>query len=160
MTDILFKKSFASHEKSKYWSDKNGDVKPRNVFKGTDKKYIFDCNECNHDFTLNLDAITGKRNRWCPYCSNRKLCIDIDCTRCYEKSFASHKKSKYWSDKNGDVKPRNVFKGTGKKYIFDCNEAIEKIPKDYYKNILEGAYNRKMGYSHKNKTRKIRKKYQ
>jgi len=39
-------------------------------------------------------------------------------------------------------------------------KAIEKIPKYYYKNILEGAYNRKMGYSHKNKTRKIRKKYQ
>jgi len=39
-------------------------------------------------------------------------------------------------------------------------KAIEKIPKDYYKNILEGAYNRKIGYSHKNKTRKIRKKYQ
>jgi len=39
-------------------------------------------------------------------------------------------------------------------------KAIEKIPKDYYKNILEGAYNRKMGYSYKNKTRKIRKKYQ
>jgi hypothetical protein len=23
----------------------------------------------------------------------------------YERSFASHEKSKYWSEKNGDVKP-------------------------------------------------------
>jgi len=26
-----FEKSFASHEKSQFWSDKNGDIKPFNV---------------------------------------------------------------------------------------------------------------------------------
>ena len=37
-------------------------------------------------------------------------------------------------------------------------KAIEIIPKEYYKNILEGAYNRKEKYVPKNKTRKNPKK--
>ena len=33
-------------------------------------------------------------------------------------------------------------------------KAINIIPQEYYKNILEGAYNRKEKYIEKNKTRK------
>ena len=113
-----FEKSFASHDKSKYWSDdKNGDVKPRQVFKKTQKKYWFNCDTCNHDFEKRIDHVTS--NSWCPYCSNppKKLCDDEGCQTCFEKSFASHEKSKYWSDdKNGDVKPRQVFKSSNEKY--------------------------------------------
>ena len=39
-------------------------------------------------------------------------------------------------------------------------KAIEKYQKIIIRTILEGAYNRKMGYSHKNKARKLRKMYQ
>ena len=37
-------------------------------------------------------------------------------------------------------------------------KAIDIIPQEYYKNILEGAYNRKEKYIPKNKTRKNSKK--
>ena len=37
-------------------------------------------------------------------------------------------------------------------------KAIDLIPKEYYKNILEGSYNRKEKYVPKNKTRKNSKK--
>ena len=37
-------------------------------------------------------------------------------------------------------------------------KAIQLIPKEYYKNILEGAYNRKEKYVPKNKTHKTPKK--
>ena len=37
----------------------------------------------------------------------------------YEESFASHEKAQYWSDKN-ELKPKQVMKGSHKKYIFDC----------------------------------------
>ena len=37
-------------------------------------------------------------------------------------------------------------------------KAIEVIPNEYYKNILEGAYNRNEKYIAKNKTRKNSKK--
>ena len=36
--------------------------------------------------------------------------------------------------------------------------AIDIIPKEYYKNIIEGAYNRNEKYVPKNKTRKTPKK--
>jgi very-short-patch-repair endonuclease len=111
--------SFASHEKSKYWSDKNGDIKQREVFKSANTKYWFTC-DCGHNFESKLNNITGNE-RWCPYCASQKLCEKEECKRCHEKSFASHEKSKYWSDKNGDVKPREVFKSANTKYWFTCH---------------------------------------
>ena len=44
---IPFEKSFASHEKAKYWSDKNIDnngnfINPNNIYKCARKDYLFD----------------------------------------------------------------------------------------------------------------------
>ena len=38
----------------------------------------------------------------------------------YDKSFATHPKSKFWSKKNKDL-PKDVYKQSSKKYIFDCD---------------------------------------
>jgi very-short-patch-repair endonuclease len=116
-----FEKSFASHEKVKYWSNKNN-LKPRQVFKSSGKKYIFNC-ECNHEIELALHS-----NTWCAYCANQKLCSNKDCNECFEKSFASHEKSKYWSDKN-KLKPRDIFKYSNLKYIFNCNKCNHSFDK-------------------------------
>ena len=51
--------------------------------------------------------------------NTKQLCDKVDCQTCFDKSFASHEKSKFWSSKNGDVKPRQVFKGSSNKYWFD-----------------------------------------
>jgi very-short-patch-repair endonuclease len=113
-----FEKSFASNEKSKYWSDKNT-LKPRQVFKSSANKYLFDCDNCKHEFIICPDKI--RINRWCSYCCNppKKLCDNVDCKLCFEKSFASHEKSKFWSDKN-TLKPRQVFKWTNNNFHFIC----------------------------------------
>jgi very-short-patch-repair endonuclease len=119
-----YDKSFASHEKSKYWSNQN--IKnPRDVFKNSHKKFWFDCH-CGHTFDSILSDIT--RSQWCPYCANKKLCNESSCLVCYNKSFASHEKSKYWSSKNTEH-PRNVFKCSGKKYWFDsdCGHTFESV---------------------------------
>ena len=99
---------------------KNGHVNPRQVFKSSNTKYWFNCDTCCHEFKVSLNDVTGN-NSWCSYCANQKLCEDKDCQTCFDKSFASHEKSKYWSDKNGDVKPRLVFKHSGNKYWFNCD---------------------------------------
>jgi very-short-patch-repair endonuclease len=129
-----FEKSFASHEKSICWSvNKNVDnsgnhIAPRQIFKSSGKKFWFKCNNCPHEFESSLDALTGKKPSWCPYCCipSKKLCDDSNCIFCFEKSFASHEKSNCWSDKNIDnsgteIKPRQVLKFSNNSYIFDCN---------------------------------------
>lgn len=115
-----FEKSFASHPKSIYWSERN-ESKPRENFKGSHKKYWFNCNKCNHCFEQSLEKILNQ-NSWCPYCCSapKTLCDNEDCKVCFEKSFSSHPKSIFWSDKN-DLKPRQVFKNSDKVIIFKCN---------------------------------------
>lgn len=112
-----FNNSFASHEKSKYWSDKN-EISPRYVLKGTNKLYWFNCNKCPHDFQQIPKEIIG-RNYWCTYCSHSTLC-NKECEFCFNNSFASHPMSEFWSLKNKKF-PRDVFLNTHEKYLFICD---------------------------------------
>jgi hypothetical protein len=110
---------FSEHEKSKYWNYEKNDKNPEDFTYGSGKKAWFNCNKCKHTFECSIGNITN--GRWCSYCSvpPKKLCIDNNCKECYNKSFASHEKSKYWS-KDNIVKPRDVFRSANKKYLFDC----------------------------------------
>jgi len=130
---IPFEKSFASHEKFKYWSDKNL-LKPNEVSLNSHQKFWFNC-DCGHEFDITLGNVnTGY---WCSYCANKKLCDKEDCKQCFEKSFVSHDKSKYWSDKN-ELKPRQIFKNSHNKYWFKCNicsHEFDKILSNINKNI-------------------------
>jgi very-short-patch-repair endonuclease len=111
-----FEKSFASIDTAKNWSDEN-EKKPREVFRNSEEKYLFNCN-CGHTFDSNLANIT--KGNWCPYCSkpSKRLC---DCNICFEKSFASSDKAKYWSDENHE-NSRYVFLNSNKKYVFNCDK--------------------------------------
>lgn len=118
-----FEKSFASYPLAKYWS-KDNQKTARQVTKGSKSKYIFDCH-CGHKFEVQLYCIS-LNNRGCPYCSNKKLCDNENCKKCFDLSFASYKDVGHFSSKN-TVKPRNIFKGTEIKCIFDC----QKCNKEY-----------------------------
>lgn len=130
-----FKNSFASCKIKKnrinilqYWDkDKNKNVTPRNIIKGTHKKYYFKCKECKHSFNISINHIYG--GKWCPYCVNKKLCDNDKCKICFNKSFASYKgKTKFnklvvslWDyEKNNEI-PRNIFLYSQKKYYFKCS---------------------------------------
>jgi len=135
MTAIPFERSFASHEKSKYWSKKNIKT-PRDVFKSSNSKYSFDCDICKHPFDNALHVIVY--GSWCPYCSNKKLCKKNECIKCFNNSFASHEKSKYWSDKN-EKKPRDVFKSSNSKYSFKCPDCDNSFDSTLG-NIVKGKW--------------------
>ena len=106
---------FSSHPKSKFWSKKNN-ISPDNVALYSNKKYWFDCKNCNHSFYTSISNITYRKN-WCCYCGNKKLCDNNDCKICFEKSFASNERSKYLIESN----PQKLFKNSHKKYKFKCN---------------------------------------
>ena len=113
---ICFNKSFASNPKSQYWSNRNEDT-PRQIFKSAHVKRWFDCPQCGHLFISSLNVVS--RGGWCIFCANLKLCDDINCETCTEKSFASNPKAEFWAEKNS-VSPREVFKAARKKYWFSC----------------------------------------
>jgi very-short-patch-repair endonuclease len=110
------KNNFASHPKSKFWSNKN-EGKPQDYALNSHKKFWFDC-ECGHEFEMILRNINC-RDSWCPYCVNKKLCENDSCNKCFSKSFASHYRASNWSFKN-KVEPKEVFKTSHKSYLFNC----------------------------------------
>jgi very-short-patch-repair endonuclease len=115
-------KSFSSHKKSIYWSNINK-LTTRQVFKSSSEKFWFNC-ECGHIIQKSLNSVS--RGNWCPYCAcpPSKLCDDNNCIQCLNKSFKSHYRCIFWSDKN-KLNPRNVFKNSDNKYLFNCENGHE-----------------------------------
>ena len=66
--------SFASIERSKNLNDKI--INPRMLFKSTNKKFDFDCDDCNKVFICQLSDIT--KGVWCSFCVNKKEKILFD----------------------------------------------------------------------------------
>lgn len=116
---LCFNKSFASHPKAVYWSNRNL-LTPRQVFKSSSHKYIFTCMTCQHYFSISLSKIvTGN---WCTFCSNKELCANEFCSACYDKSFEAHHRSSNWDfEKNYPTTPRDIFRSTAKPYWFICD---------------------------------------
>ena len=115
-----FNKSFASHAKALFWNYKKNKCTPRLCFKSSMMKCWFTC-DCKHDFYSKLANIyIGK---WCPYCANppKKLCDNLDCNTCLNKSFASHRKALFWDHKKNKCSPRQCFKNSNTKYYFSCD---------------------------------------
>ena len=130
-----FEISFASHEKSIYWSNEN-EENPRQLFKGTDKKkFIFNC-VCGHKLEMVIKNITSK-GHWCSYCSHQKLCENNECEMCFNNSFASVERSKFLHDKN--INSRTVFKSTNKKFEFDC-DVCNKVFACQLSDITKGVW--------------------
>ena len=112
-----YEKSFASSDKTQYWSSENS-VTPRDVLKNSSVKYQFNC-PCGHAIFKPLHSIN--QGAWCPYCSNppKLLCESLDCVACFNKSFASSPKQNCWSDENVKTS-RQVFLNDNRKYLFNC----------------------------------------
>lgn len=111
---------FASHPKSKYILD----VDPRKIALQCNKKFWFKCNKCSHKFDIRVSDVTAK-NRWCPYCCipQQKLCKDLDCNHCYNRSLASHWSAEFIIDAD----PRQIMLMSHKKYWFNCNKCKHKF---------------------------------
>lgn len=117
-----FERSLASHKRAKYWNlTKNENISPRKLTLNAKTNYWFECDDCGHDFRIALYRV--KQGRYCSYCRNFKRCDRPSCKFCFDHSFASHEKAKYWHlTKNGNVKPRDVPPSANKKYWFHCED--------------------------------------
>lgn len=126
--ETCYSRSFAVHKKAKYWSKKN-DKKPHEIRIGSHKKYWFECSACYHQFEVMLNDITCN-NRFCPYCSNKKLCDNEKCESCCNKSLATSERIKNWNYEKNRLAPRQIFKNSNLECWFEC-----KICKHNYMQI-------------------------
>lgn len=105
--------------------EKNVGVDPKKLTKGSGKKVWLICDVCEHSFETKPQYIS--RGRWCPFCSSKQLCSDLDCMTCFEKSFASSSKVKFWIKEKNDRDPRFYFKSSEIKCWFKCQECSHDI---------------------------------
>jgi hypothetical protein len=89
------------------------------VSRGSTTNNSFKCSECQHLFPISSNNMTTY-DQWCSYCANKKLCDSETCETCYNKSFASHEKSKDWIKEKNNKIPRQIFKSTRVKFWFHC----------------------------------------
>ncbi|AHC55035.1 putative restriction endonuclease [Tunisvirus fontaine2] len=131
-----FKKSFANHEKSRFWNFEKNKKTPREVFMRSNKKYWFKCDKCKHSFETGLNKIFI--GRFCPFCSSEKLCLSENCETCLEKSFATHEKVAFWNFEKNKKTPREVFRNSEKKRWFKCANGHDFF--SILKNVSNGSW--------------------
>lgn len=111
-----FRRSFASSNKAKYLSA--GQENPLIIPRCGTKKLSFDCPDCGHIF---WKVAHSAEKRGCPYCSCRKLCYSDNCKTCYNRSFASHRRSSCWDATKNKDSPREVAGCSDKTRWFICD---------------------------------------
>lgn len=111
-------KSFQSHPMSKHWCASNPKT-PRELFLNSTEMGDVLCPYCNHHFPSCPMYINI--GRWCPFCTkyNGKVCKDLTCNHCFNRSFASDPNAIYWAPNNKKT-AREVLRWSSEKHDFIC----------------------------------------
>ena len=65
-----FEESLASHPSALYWDcENNGDITPKEIYRGCNKKYNLKCPECDYSWKIYVNHLTSKRFNGCPLCN-------------------------------------------------------------------------------------------
>lgn len=99
--------------------DKNGDLNPKEVADNSNKKIWWRC-EKGHEWQATIKNRAYNKSG-CPYCANKKILVG------YNDFATTHPElAVYWNfEKNGDLKPTNVFAGSDKKVWWKCEKGHE-----------------------------------
>jgi very-short-patch-repair endonuclease len=119
---FCFNRSLASidNEKLKRFTDINPNINPLTIFKTVQDCYNILCFVCKHINNMKLCYFTI-RNYDCPYCNGCKLCEDLNCSFCNNKSFENHPKSKFYLTELNKILPRFLTKGCNTEFWFKCD---------------------------------------
>jgi very-short-patch-repair endonuclease len=97
---------------------KNGELKPENVLKHSGKKVWWLCSN-KHEWQSVITARTNLNSN-CPYCANKKA------SNTNNLKYLFPKIAEQWHPtKNGELKPENVLKHSGKKVWWLCSNKHE-----------------------------------
>ncbi len=103
---------------AKEWHpSKNGSLTPDDVTSSSGKKAWWIC-KASHDYKASVD--NRSRGQGCPYCSNKKVCLD-NCL-----ATKNPKLAKEWHpSKNDKLTPEDITPGTSKKVWWQCKKGHE-----------------------------------
>jgi hypothetical protein len=95
----------------------NGDLTPRDVTPGSDKKVWWKCDKGDdHEWISQPNSRTGQKQN-CPICSNKKI-VNSNCLATTHPELA-----KQWHPtKNGHLNPHNTGSGSNKKVWWKCEK--------------------------------------
>lgn len=105
-------------ELSQQWSKQNAETP--DMFRVTSSyNALWDCPKCNKTYNATIyNRVKNKSN--CPYCSNRKVSENNSLAKLCPKVSAQ------WNDdKNGELKPEDVTKGSDKMVWWKCEKGHE-----------------------------------
>lgn len=99
----------------KEWDyDLNADLDPTKLTYGSNKKVWWKCSK-GHTFEQSIEKRT-RRNNACPYCSGHKVLAGFN-----DLATINPKIAEEWhSTKNGNLTPKDVTAGSGKKVWWEC----------------------------------------
>ena len=134
MTEIIpdiehFDETFVYKNVYKYWHPVlNRTLTPRDFTKTSNEKAYFLCNECGHSF---YDEIYRFGRSGCLFCSRRDWvnCELDNCIFCFNKSFASHPKCKYWNYEKNEINPNEIVKTSSTPCWFTCPDCKHDFKK-------------------------------
>lgn len=103
-------------ELAAFWcGEKNGAITPDMVAAQSNKRFWWRC-ERGHVWQGAPNKMSKMApSRYCPYCSNRKVCLE----NCLETA-APHLAAEWHTEKNGDLTPRDVTFSSPKKVWWRC----------------------------------------
>ncbi len=101
-------------EVAKDWSyEKNGDLTPATVIKGSNKKVWWKCRVCGGEYEATISNRT-RMGSGCPYCANQKVLVGFNDLQSQSPELALE-----WSDKN-TIKPTEVTPHSNQKVYWKC----------------------------------------
>jgi hypothetical protein len=113
-------------EIAKQWhSTKNGNLTPNMVTAGSHKKVWWVCDTRDHEWqtsVLNRTNISHSNKGNCPYCCNKRVDI-LNCLETTHPCIAAQ----WHPTKNGELTPKKVVAGSGKKIWWKCNNGHQWI---------------------------------
>ena len=106
---------------AKLWNyDKNKGLKPEHVLPNSNKVVWWKC-EKGHEWKAMIESVTQSKSTGCPYCSNKRVLIGFNDLLTTNPEVVAE-----WDyEKNGDLKPTDVTKGSNKKVWWKCEKGHE-----------------------------------
>ena len=112
---------------NKIWSDKNGDVDPMTISKCNKKRVWLKCQEKDYHGPYLVSCGRFVRGSRCPYCAGKKVRPKDSLAQFIIEHFPSKSLYDIWDrDKNGELDPWSISKGSSTKIWIKCQE------KDYH----------------------------